>query len=124
MSSIFQRRDSRVCAIKSYSTTSLSLSRDLNESGSAGPLPLTSAPLEPHQWPSAEALRTGRWSALLGKAALRRAGCEEFSLFLRASHEYGPASPQSPAREALSALRISLASFVTKLFVEASSIIS
>ncbi|GBM67104.1 hypothetical protein AVEN_20128-1, partial [Araneus ventricosus] len=68
MSSIFQGRDSIACAIKSYNT-SFSLSCDLNESGSAGPLPLTSAPLEPHQWPSAEALRTGRRGALLGKAA-------------------------------------------------------
>ncbi|GBM64815.1 hypothetical protein AVEN_178547-1 [Araneus ventricosus] len=98
MSSIFQRRDSTVCAIKSYSTTSISLFCDLNESGSAGPLPLTSAPLEPHQWPSAEALRTGRRSALLEKVALRRAGCAGFSWFPRASHECGPVSPQSPSR--------------------------
>ncbi|GBN85256.1 hypothetical protein AVEN_41121-1 [Araneus ventricosus] len=61
MSSIFQRRDSTICA------TSLYLFCNLNESGSAGPLPLTSAPLEPHQWPSAEVLRTGRRGALLGK---------------------------------------------------------
>ncbi|GBM55377.1 hypothetical protein AVEN_120176-1 [Araneus ventricosus] len=124
MSSIFQRRNSTVCAIKSYNITSLSLFCDLNENGSAGSLPLTSAPFEPHQWPSAEALRTGRRSALLGKAALRRAGCAGISWFPCASHECGPVSPQSPSREALSALQISLASFLTKLFVEASSIIS
>ncbi|GBN79220.1 hypothetical protein AVEN_247652-1 [Araneus ventricosus] len=61
----------------------------------------------PHQWPSAEALSTGRRSALLWKAALRRDGCAGFAWFPRASHKCGPASLRRPSRKALGALRSS-----------------
>ncbi|GBM18602.1 hypothetical protein AVEN_110274-1 [Araneus ventricosus] len=122
MSSIFQRRDSTVCAIKS-STTSLSLFCDLNESGSGH----SHSPAHPSSPTSGRAPKLFElvggvlcWGKRLSAGLVAR----RFSWFPRASHECGPVSPQSPSREALSALRISLASFLTKLFVEASGIIS